>query len=83
MIRADNFYFPWFKLKGKGLCEQWEVFLYGDKTIKVVRVFSVVLLRCVPPPGICGVGFGSSPHLATVTPSMSYACLLRVAWELA
>ena len=37
-ICADNFYFPWFKLKGKGLCEQWEVFLYGDKTIKVDRV---------------------------------------------
>ena len=64
-ICADNFYFPWFKLKGKGLCEQWEVYLYGDKFIKVDRVISVVLLRCVPPPGICGVGFGSSPYLAT------------------
>ena len=25
----------------------------------------VVLLRCVPPPGICGAGFGFSPYLAT------------------
>ena len=51
-------------LKGKGLCEQWEVFLYGDKNIKVDRAISVVLLRCVPPPGSCDVGFGSSPFLA-------------------
>ena len=41
------------------------MFLYGDKTIKVDRAISVVLLRCVPPPGSCGVGFGSSPYLAT------------------
>ena len=32
--------------------EKWEVFLYGDKFIKVDRVSSVVLPRGVPPPGI-------------------------------
>ena len=64
-ICADNFYFPWFKLEGKGLCEQWEVFLYGDKIIKVDRDTSVVLPRGVPPSGIGGVGFGSSPFLDT------------------
>ena len=32
-ICADTYIYFRFKLKGKGLCEQWEVFLYGDKTI--------------------------------------------------
>ena len=64
-ICADNYIYFRFKLKGKGRSEQWEVFLYGDKTIKVDRDSSEVLPRGVPPPGICGVGFGSSPYLAT------------------
>ena len=64
-ICADNYIYFRFKLKGKGRSEQWEVFLYGDKTIKVDRDSSEVLPRGVPPPGICGVHFGSSPNLAT------------------
>ena len=52
-----------FKLKGKGRSEQWEVYLYGDKTINVGRGSAEVLPRGVP--GIGGVDFGSSPNLAT------------------
>ena len=50
-----------------GLCRsaKWELYLYGDKTIKVDRDCSEVLPRSVSPPGIWGVGFGSSPYLAT------------------
>ena len=50
-------------LNGKGRSEQWEVYLYGDKTIKVDRDSAEVLPRGVP--GIGGVDFGSSPNLAT------------------
>ena len=64
-ICADIYFYFRFKLKGKGLCEQWEVFLYGDKIIKVDRDTSVVLPRGVPPSGFGGVGFGSSPYLDT------------------
>ena len=64
-ICADSYVYFWFKLKGKGRSEQWEVFLYGDKTIKVDRDSVEVLPRGVPLPGIGGVGFGSSPNLAT------------------
>ena len=52
-------------LKGKGRSEQWEVYLYGDKTTKVDRDSAEGLPRGVPPPGTCGVDFGSSPNLAT------------------
>ena len=62
-ICADNHNYFWFKLKGKGRSEMWE--LYGGKTIKVDRDSAEVLPRGVPPPGIGGVGFGSSPNLAT------------------
>ena len=41
------------------------MFLFGDKTIEVDRDSAEVLSRGVPPPGIGGVGFGSSPILAT------------------
>ena len=64
-ICADNYIYFRFKLKGKGRSEQWEAFLYCDKTIKVDRDSEEVLPRGVPPPGICCVGFGSSPYLAT------------------
>ena len=64
-ICADYYIYFRFKLKGKGCSEQWEVFLYGDKTIKVDRDSSEVLPRGVSPPGICCVGFGSSPNLET------------------
>ena len=62
---ADNYNYFRFKLKGKGRSEMWEVYLYGGKTIKVDRDSAEVLSRGVPPPGIGGVGFGSSPNLAT------------------
>ena len=40
------------------------MYLYGDKTIKVDRDSAEVLPRGVPPPGIGGVDFSSSPNLA-------------------
>jgi len=64
-ICADNYNYFRFKLKGKGRSEKWEVYLYGDKTIKVERDSAEVLPRGVPPPGIGGVGFGPSPNLDT------------------
>merc|ERR1719383_661969 len=64
-ICADNYNYFRFKLKGKGRSEKWEVYLYGDKTIKVDRDSAEVLTRGVPPPGIGGVGFGPSPNLDT------------------
>merc|ERR1719374_428293 len=64
-ICADNCNFFQFKLKGKGRSEKWEVYLYGDKTIKVERDSAEVLPRGVPLPGIGGVGFGPSPNLDT------------------
>ena len=62
-ICVDNYF--WLKLKGKDCSEAWEVYLYGDKTIKVDRDSVEVLPRRVPPPNIGGVGFGLSPNLAT------------------
>ena len=43
----------------------WEVYLYGDKTIKVDCDSAEVLPMGMPPPNIGGVGFGPSPNLAT------------------
>ena len=63
-ICVDNYFFP-VQVEGMGRSEQWEVFLFGDKTIMVDRDSSEVLPRGVSPPGIWGVGFGSSPYLAT------------------
>ena len=62
---ADNYHYFRFMLQGKGRSELWELYLHGDKTIKVDRDSAEVLLREVPPPGIGGVGIGSSPNLAT------------------
>ena len=64
-ICADNYFYFWFKLNGKGRSEQWEVFLYCDKTIKVDRDSAEVLPWGVPLPDIGGVGFGSSPNFDT------------------
>ena len=36
-ICADNYFFSRFKLKGKCRSEKWDVYLYGDETIKVER----------------------------------------------
>merc|ERR1719374_508450 len=64
-ICADNYNYFRFKLKGKGRSEKWQIYLYGDKTVKVKRDGAEVLPRGVPPPGIGGVGFGPSPNLDT------------------
>ena len=63
-ICADNYNYFRFKLKGNGRSEFWEVYLYGDQTIKVDRDSEEVLPGGVPPLGIDGVNFGSSPNLA-------------------
>ena len=62
---ADIYIYFRFKLIGKGRSEQWEVFLYCDKTIKVDRDCAEVSPRAVPPFALGGVGFGSSPNLDT------------------
>ena len=62
-VRADNYNYFWFKLKGKGHSEMWEVYLYGVKTINVDRDRTQVLPRRVPPPSIGDVGFGPLPKL--------------------
>ena len=64
-ICADIYIYFRFKLIGKGRSEQWEVFLYCDKTIKVDRDSAEVSPRAVPPFALGGVGFGSSPNLDT------------------
>ena len=48
-ICADNYFFP-VQVEGKCRSEKWELYLYGDKTIKVDRVSVEVLPRGVPPP---------------------------------
>ena len=63
-ICADNYNYFRFKLKGKCRSEFWEVYLHGDQTIKVDRDSAGVLPGGVPPLGIDGVNFGSSPNLA-------------------
>ena len=50
-ICADNYNYFRFKLKGNGRSEFWEVYLYGDQTIKVDRDSAEVLSRGVSPPG--------------------------------
>ena len=47
---ADNYIYSRFKLKDKCRSEKWEVYLFGDKTIKVERDSVEVLPRGVPPP---------------------------------
>ena len=64
-ICADNYFYFRFKLNGKGRSEQWEVFLYCDKTIKVDRDSAELLPWGVPLPDIGGVCFGSSLFLDT------------------
>ena len=68
-ICADNYF--WFKLKGKGRSQMWEVYLYGDKTIVMDRDSAEMLPKGVPPPSIGSVGFGPSPNLARIIPSAS------------
>ena len=78
-ICADNYIYFRFKFKDNCRSEKWELYLYGDKSIKVDRDSVEMLSRGVPLPGFRGVGFGSSPNLATVHTSLSCACLLNVA----
>ena len=47
---ADSYIFSRFKLKDKCRSEKWELYLYGDMTIKVDRDSVEVLPRGVPPP---------------------------------
>jgi len=63
-ICADNYNYFQFKLKGNGRSEKWQIYLYGDKSMAVKRQGVEVLSRGVPPPGIGGVGFDSSPNVA-------------------
>ena len=49
-ICADNYIFSWFKLKDLCHSVKWELYLYGDMTIKVDRDSVDVLPRGVPPP---------------------------------
>ena len=65
-ICADYYIYFRFKLIGKGRSEQWEVFLYCDKSIKVDRDSAEVSPRAVPPFALGGVGFGLSPNLDTM-----------------
>ena len=80
-ICADNYIYFRFKLIGKGRSEQWEVFLYCDKTIKM----TVIARKCCP--GVClRLAFVVSasvlhPTWQRITPSMSCACLLSVSWN--
>ena len=80
-ICADFYIYFRFKLIGKGRSEQWEVFLYCDKTIKM----TVIVWKCCP--GVClRLAFVVSasvlhPPGQRITPSMSCACLLSVTWN--
>ena len=74
-ICPDNYNYSGFQLMDKCRSEKWEVYLYGDMTIMVVRDSVEVLPRGVPPPRFF-TQLGKD-H----TPSMSCACLLSVAWE--
>ena len=73
-ICADNYYYTRFKLTDICRSVKWELYLFGDMTIKVDRASVDVL------PRVCQ-RLGSSSNLATGhTPSMGCACLLSVAW---
>ena len=48
-ICADNYMYSRFKLQDKCRSEKWEVFLFGDKSIKVDCVCVEVLPKGVPP----------------------------------
>ena len=47
-ICADNYFFL-VQVEGECRSEKWELYLYGDKTIKVDRVGVEVLPRGMPP----------------------------------
>ena len=70
-VYADNYIYFRFKLQGRS--EKWELYLYGDMTIKV----AVIVWKCCP--GVC-LRFGSSPNLATDHTFFDLCRLLSVAW---
>ena len=73
-ISADKYNYVRFKLNGSGRSKKWETYLYGDQTM-VVKRQNVEVLSCgVVPPGIGGVGSGTSPNLGTITRSTSCVC---------
>ena len=69
-VQVGNFNYCQSKLKGKGRSEKWQIYLYGDQTIKVKRDGVEVLPRGIPPPSIGGIGFDPSTW-QRVTPSTS------------
>ena len=73
-ICADKYNYSRFKLTVQCRCKKWELYLYGDMTIIVDRDRVVVLPRGVP-------ALVLHPTWQRITPSMSCACLLSVAWE--
>ena len=88
---ADNYNYFWFMLKGKGRSELWELYLHGDKTIKMDRVSSEVLPRGVGNTSeltrsILALVMSASvlhPTWQWITPSTSCVCHPRVTWECA
>ena len=71
---ADNYIFSLFMLKDMCRSVKWELYLYGDMTIKVDRDRVDVLPRGVPPPRFF-IQLGNGSHTI-----MGCACLLSVAW---
>ena len=69
----DNYNYSRFKLTVQCRSEKWELYLYGDMTIIVDRGRVDVLPRGVP-------ALVLHPTWQRITPSMSCACLLSVAW---
>ena len=78
-ICADNFIYFRFKLIGKGRSEQWEVFLYCDKTI----LLTVFARKCCPGVCLCLTSVVSAsvrrPTLTRSTPFTSCVCHPSVA----
>ena len=79
-ICADNYNYFWFKLKGKGRSQMWEVYQYGDKTTKVDRDSAEVLSRGSSLALVVSAS-ARHPTWRRITPSTSCACLPSVAWE--
>ena len=64
-VCADDYNYFQFELEDKDRCEKCEVSSYGDKITRVECESAGVLPRGVSPPGVGGIGFGSSPNLTT------------------
>ena len=77
-ICADNYNYFRFKLKGNGRSEFWEVYLYGDQTIKVDRDSAEVLPRECHRLALMVSTSVLHPTWQWITSSMSCASLLSV-----